>query len=229
MTVSRSCVRRRRTGFRAPLLTRHNMDVTEPPRPPKGTAIRGSLGWFAARNAAWGALVGGCISVVWMVISQDYWFAVHVILISAALSAAYGAICSVPAFLGGRRTADRAPLAVGAIFAGSAMAIQVGLIILVGAAPSFAWHSAAYAMLGGIVAVLAYRGTLVAVSLIVLCAGLVITAAGVIFALIFGGHAPITIAVLGVPVLLLAGSVFVIERAAPRAAVTISYASVAGG
>ena len=131
--------------------------MTELLRPQRESAVPASLGWFAARNAAWGALFGVGISIAWMVISQDFWFAVHVALVSAALTAVYGAVCSVPAFLVGRAAAHLRLLVVGVTFAGTAMAIQVGLIMLVSAAWSFIWHAAAYSVLGAVTAVLTFR------------------------------------------------------------------------
>lgn len=45
--------------------------MTEPLRPPKESASPGSIRWFAARNAAWGSLLG-------LVISIRHWFLVDV-------------------------------------------------------------------------------------------------------------------------------------------------------
>ncbi len=111
--------------------------MTELLRQPNETVVPGSLAWFAARNAAWGALLGACISVVWVVLIQDFWFAVYIALGSAALFAVYGAVSSVPAFLVGRRAVRLRLLAVGVVFGGTAMAMQLGLIMLVHAAPTF--------------------------------------------------------------------------------------------
>jgi hypothetical protein len=95
-----------------------------------------------------------------MVTIQDYFFAIHIALTGAALSASYGAISSVPAFLAGKGAAQLRLLVVGVVFAGTAMAIQVGLIMLVNAASSFIWHAAAYALLGAVTAVLTFRAAL---------------------------------------------------------------------
>ena len=135
--------------------------MTEPLRPPKESAGPGSRGWFVARNATWGALLGAGISVAWIVIIQDFFFAVHIALVGAALSAIYGAVSSVSAFLAGRSAAHLRSLVVGVVFAGTAMAVQIGLIMLMGAAYgwqwNWLWNAAAYALLGGVAAALTYR------------------------------------------------------------------------
>lgn len=134
--------------------------MTESLRPPKESVEPGSHGWFVARNAAWGALLGAGISVAWMAIIQDFFFAIHIALVGGALSALYGAVSSVPAFLVGRVAAHLRSLVVGVVFAGTAMAIQIGLIMLVSATPAWLWNAAAYASLGGVAAALTYRATL---------------------------------------------------------------------
>jgi MFS family permease len=134
--------------------------VTESLRPPKETAEPGSVGWFVAKNAAWGALLGAAISVAWLVIIQDFFFAIHIALVGAALSASYGAVSSVPTFLVGRRVAHRRLLILGLVFAGTAMAIQLALVMLVRATPGLLWQAAAYAVLGGVAAALTYRNGL---------------------------------------------------------------------
>ncbi|MFB6610800.1 hypothetical protein ACFCVO_10795 [Agromyces sp. NPDC056379] len=134
--------------------------MTESLRPPKETAEPLSLGWFVAKNASWGAVLGAAISVAWMVIIQDFFFAMQITLVGAALSAIYGAVSSGPALLVGRRAARIRVLIVGLVFAGTAMATQVALVILVSAAPGLLWNAAAYSVLGGIAAALTYRGRL---------------------------------------------------------------------
>lgn len=133
--------------------------MTEQFRPQKESAEPGSHAWFVARNAAWGALLGAGISVAWMAIIQDFFFAIHVTLVGGALSALYGAVSSVPAFLVGGVAAHFPSLVVGVVFAGTAMAIQIGLIMLVSAAPAWLWNAAAYASLGGVAAAFTYRAT----------------------------------------------------------------------
>ncbi|RXZ67709.1 hypothetical protein [Agromyces albus] len=133
--------------------------MTESLRPPKESVEPGSVGWFVVKNAAWGALLGAGISIAWMVIIQDFFFAIHVALIGAALTAIYGAVSSVPAFFVGRGAAQLRLLVVGAVFAGTAMAIQVALVMLF-AAPGYLWHAAVYASLGAIAAALTYRAAL---------------------------------------------------------------------
>lgn len=88
---------------------------------------------------------------------QDFWFAIYVVLIGAALSAVYGAVSSMPALLVGMRVRRLRLQAVGVVFAATAFAIQLGLILLVEAAPIFVWHAAAYAMLGAVAALLTFR------------------------------------------------------------------------
>jgi hypothetical protein len=95
-----------------------------------------------------------------MMIIQDFWFAIQIAVGGAALSAIYGALSSVPAFLVGRGAACLRSLVVGVVFAGTAMAIQIGLILLMSAAYGWLWSAAAYALLGGVAAALTYRVTL---------------------------------------------------------------------
>lgn len=131
--------------------------MTEPLRPPKESASQGSIGWFAARNAAWGSLLGLIISIAWLVIIQDFWFAIHICLTGAALSAVYGAICSAPALLAGRAAPRLRLLLVGSVFAGMAMMIQVGLLALLNYGWALIWNAVAYSLLGAVVAVLVFR------------------------------------------------------------------------
>jgi hypothetical protein len=95
-----------------------------------------------------------------MVIIQDFFFAIHIALVGGALSALYGAVSSVPAFLAGRVAAHLRSLVVGVVFAGSALAIQICLIMFVSATPGWLWNAASYALLGGVAAALSYRATL---------------------------------------------------------------------
>ena len=160
MTRSRHAARRPADARRtAGTVHGHNERVTESLRPPRETAVPGSLGWFALRNAAWGALLGACISIAWMVIIQDFLFAVFIALGSAALFAVYAAVSSVPAFFAGRGAARSRALVVGVVFASTAMAIQFVLLILTNAHSSFTWHAAAFSVLGAITAALIFRGT----------------------------------------------------------------------
>lgn len=136
----------------------HNDFVTEPFRPPTETAASASLSGFAAKNAAWGLLLGACISIAWMIARQDFWFAQYVVLIGAGISAVWGAISAMPAFIAGRATRHVQLLVVGVVFANTAMLIQVALILLLGGHPTFIWLAAAYATLGAVVAVLIFWG-----------------------------------------------------------------------
>ncbi|WP_130352553.1 hypothetical protein [Agromyces ramosus] len=133
--------------------------MTEPLRPPRESAVPGLIGWFAARNAAWGSLLGACISIAWMVMIQDFFFAVFIALGSAALCAVYAAISSVPAFFAGQSAARFRALVVGVVFASTAMALQIVLLTLTNAHSSFTWHAGAFSVLGATNAAFIFRGT----------------------------------------------------------------------
>jgi len=98
------------------------------------------------------------VSIAWIiVVTQSIAFAHWICLIGAALSAMYGAICSVPALLLARRAVPRhQSLVVGLVFACAAAAIQGALI-----ASFNAWvmtgNAVAYTAIGTAVAVLVLK------------------------------------------------------------------------
>lgn len=129
-------------------------DRTDESRPPVT-----SVGRFAAQNAAWGGLLGLVISIAWLVVTQNSWFAIQVCLAGAALSASYGAIASVPALLAARR-APRARVLVGcAVFATTVIVVQSAMLIAFSAWP-LVWNAAAYVLLGTFVVGVTLRAVL---------------------------------------------------------------------
>lgn len=131
--------------------------------PTEGPPIRRrSLGWFVGGNAAWGGGIGVLVTITSRIVMQDGWFLQFSLLGGLLLSAGYGAVASLPAWLVGRRTRRFRVAAVTLTFGLVALMLPSAVVIIVNVTNETPIHwvypltAVAYAVQATIVAAVLY-------------------------------------------------------------------------